>query len=104
MKYLREIEELKRAATEGTCWTENGVCKECTDLPLCNTVRALADTSKELAEAVVRNLIAWDNSKDKEQGLLPEVYLTNRYLYKQLTGVEYNYIDACTRFKIGNQG
>lgn len=100
MKKLIEIEDFKKFSTEGTCWVENGICKECTNLPLCNVIRMLSETSKELGEAIVRNLVAWDTSKDSEQGLLPEVYLTNKYIYKQLTGVEYNFADACKRFHI----
>ena len=30
---------------------------------------------KRVAEIIARNLVAWDTSKDKKQGLLPEVYL-----------------------------
>jgi hypothetical protein len=56
----------------------------------------------ELIRAIARNLVAWDTSKDKSQGLLPEVYLTNQCLYKKLTGVEYSFIDACKRFNIGD--
>lgn len=57
---------------------------------------------KKLARAIARNLVAWDTSKDKKEGLLPEVYLTDRCLYKKLTGVEYNFSDACKRFNIGD--
>lgn len=57
---------------------------------------------KELTRTIARNLVAWDTSKDKKEGLLPEVYLTDRCLYKKLTGVEYNFSDACKRFNIGD--
>lgn len=43
MKSLAEIERLKEATTEGTCWLEDGVCKECANKPLCNAVNELAD-------------------------------------------------------------
>jgi len=46
-------------------------------------------TEKEMVSIVARNLIAWDTSKDKREGLLPEVYLTNKQVYKKLTGEEY---------------
>lgn len=55
----------------------------------------------ELARTIARNLVAWDSSKDKELSLLPEVYLTNRWLYKQITGEEYNFKRACEKFHIG---
>lgn len=102
MKSLREVEDLIKATTEGTCWTESGICQKCTDLPLCNSVRMLSETVIELAKVVARNLIAWDTSKDKTQGLLPEVYLTNMRIYKQLTGNEYSFSDACERFNLGD--
>jgi hypothetical protein len=63
-------------------------------------IRYLVEQINELTKVIARNLVAWDTSKDKSQGLLPEVYLTNRYLYKQLTGEEYNFTAACKRFKI----
>ncbi len=55
----------------------------------------------ELARTIARNLVAWDSSKDKELSLLPEVYLTNRWLYKQITGEEYNFQRACEKFHVG---
>lgn len=55
----------------------------------------------DLAEAIARNLTAWDTSRDKKESLLPEVYLTNRWLYKQITGEEYNFTKACEKFHIG---
>lgn len=33
---------------------------------------------KDTARLIARNLVAWDTSKDKREGLLPEVYLSNR--------------------------
>ncbi|OPX46346.1 hypothetical protein CLHUN_01620 [Ruminiclostridium hungatei] len=55
----------------------------------------------ELARTIARNLTAWDTSRDKKESLLPEVYLTNRWLYKQITGEEYNFTKACQKFHIG---
>lgn len=51
-------------------------------------------TIKQLTIIVARNLIAWDTSKDKTDGLLPEVYLTNLHWYKKLTGKEYTFRGA----------
>lgn len=55
---------------------------------------------KELTRTIARNLVAWDTSKDNREGLLPEVYLTNKYLYKQLTGEEYFRHKAVKEFDI----
>lgn len=57
----------------------------------------------ELARTIARNLTAWDTSRDKRDGLLPEVYLTNRWLYKQITGEEYTFTKACQKFHIGSE-
>ncbi|MEX3713373.1 hypothetical protein ABFV99_13295 [Cytobacillus horneckiae] len=54
----------------------------------------------ELIRLIARNLVAWDTSKDKREGLLPEVYLTNKYWYKQLTGEEYFQHKAVEKFNI----
>jgi hypothetical protein len=54
----------------------------------------------ELTRTIARNLVAWDTSKDKREGLLPEVYLTNKYLYKILTGEEYFQHKAVKKFNI----
>lgn len=56
----------------------------------------------ELTRVVARNLIAWDTSKDKREGLLPEVYLTNKVLYQRLTGEEYFQHKAMKKFHIGD--
>ena len=45
---------------------------------------------KLLIETVARNLVAWETSKDKKEGLLPNIYTTNRAMYKELTGQEFN--------------
>ena len=52
----------------------------------------------QLEVVVARNLIAWDNSKDKTDGLLPEVYLKNQYWYKELTGKEYKQYEAVKKY------
>lgn len=56
--------------------------------------------NRELTELIARNLVAWDTSKDKREGLLPEVYLSNKVMYKQLTGEEYVLSKAIKRFNI----
>lgn len=43
-----------------------------------------------IVKLIARNLLAWETSKDKSQGLLPEVYLTNKHVFEELTGE-----DAC---------
>ena len=54
----------------------------------------------ELSRLVARNLVAWDTSKDKREGLLPEVYLLNKYWYKKLIGEEYYQHKAAKKFYI----
>lgn len=56
----------------------------------------------KLSEVIARNLVAWDTSKDKSQGLLPEVYLTNKQVYRKLVGEEYEFKRACDLFHIGD--
>ena len=57
----------------------------------------------EIIETIARNCIAWDTSKDKREGLLPEVAVfTNRSLYKKLTGEEYNFSKVCKKYHIDN--
>lgn len=41
-----------------------------------------------IEEVLARNIAAWETSKDKREGLLPEVYLTDRCLFRKLTGLE----------------
>jgi hypothetical protein len=60
------------------------------------------NTSCKLVEVIARNLVAWDTSKDKKQGLLPEVYLTNKQIYRELVGEEYEFARACEKFHIGD--
>ncbi len=69
------------------------------ECPLCE-VDEKDKAIKELTRTIARNLVAWDTSKDKREGLLPEVYLTNKYLYKQLTGEEYFQHKAVKKFNI----
>ena len=57
-------------------------------------------TSRIIIETIARNCTAWDTSKDKEQGLLPEITITNEYLYKLLTGEKYSFYSACKKFNI----
>ena len=54
----------------------------------------------DLAKIVARNLVAWDTSKDRREGLLPEVYLSNRVWYERLTGEAYYQHKAIKRFGI----
>lgn len=70
-------------------------------LYLLNQVESLEKNQKELTKIIARNIIAWDTSKDKKQGLLPEVYLSNKHWYKKLTGEEYNFSKARRKFNIG---
>ena len=64
----------------------------------------LMATVKELTIIIARNLVAWDTSKDKTDVLLPEVYLTNLYWYKRLTGKDYYYRDALKLIEGGVKG
>lgn len=58
-------------------------------------------TVEEIAETIARNCVAWDTSKDKREGLLPEVAVFNNpYLYEKLTGEKYNQFDAIKKFNI----
>lgn len=58
-------------------------------------------TVREIVETIARNCVAWDTSKDKREGLLPEVAVfTNPYLYKKLTGEKYSKYTAMNKFDI----
>lgn len=58
-------------------------------------------TTEEITEVVARNCVAWDTSKDKTQGLLPEVAVfSNPSLYKKLTGKKYNFSEVCKKYDI----
>ncbi len=50
--------------------------------------KKIRETFCTLEEIIARNVLAWETSKDKREGLLPEIYLTDRVLFKQLTGEE----------------
>ncbi|MBG9586900.1 hypothetical protein [Cytobacillus firmus] len=63
-------------------------------------VEDLEKVKNQLAEVIARNLTAWDTSKDKRHGLLPEVYLKNVNLYKKLTGEEYSFHKAVEKFNL----
>lgn len=59
-------------------------------------------TVEEITETIARNCVAWDTSKDKSEGLLPEVAVfKNPYLYEKLTGEKYNQFKAMKKFHIG---
>ncbi len=58
-------------------------------------------TIEEITEIIARNCVAWDTSKDKREGLLPEVAVfSNPYLYEKLTGEKYNQSKAMGKFNI----
>lgn len=42
---------------------------------------------KEFLETLARNIAAWQTSKDKKEGLLPEVFLHDMYLFEKMTGL-----------------
>jgi len=54
-----------------------------------------------IAEIIARNCTAWDTSKDKREGLLPEVYYSDICVYEKITGEKYNFSKACKKFHIG---
>ena len=59
-------------------------------------------TAYEIVETLARNCVAWSTSKDKKEGLLPEVaYFKNPALYKKLTGEDYIKNRAIKKFNIG---
>lgn len=45
---------------------------------------------KDFLETLARNIAAWQTSKDKKEGLLPEVYLHDTYLFEKMTGLNPN--------------
>ena len=57
-----------------------------------------SDIVNQLTEVIARNLIAWDTSNDKQYGLLPEVYIKNKYWYEKLTGEEYKLYKAIKKY------
>ncbi|MGX2959363.1 hypothetical protein JNUCC23_08845 [Peribacillus sp. JNUCC 23] len=62
--------------------------------------RVLDGFIDDTAKLVARNLVAWDTSKDKREGLLPVVYLKNKLVYKELTGEEYVQCKAILKYRI----
>lgn len=75
-------------------------CSCCITAELEKEKEELLDLKKRITEIIARNLTAWDTSKDKKVGLLPEVYLSDKYMYKELTGEEYNFSKAIKKFNI----
>jgi len=60
-------------------------------------------TEREIIETISRNCVAWDTSKDKSQGLLPEVAIfSNPNLYEKLLGNKYNFSEVCRKYNIDN--
>ncbi|MHC1746972.1 MAG: hypothetical protein AB9856_01120 [Cellulosilyticaceae bacterium] len=43
---------------------------------------------KHFIELLARNIVAWETSKDKREGLLSEVSLTNKYAFEKMTGLK----------------
>ena len=43
---------------------------------------------KHFIELLARNIAAWETSKDKREGMLPEVSLTNEYAFENMTGLK----------------
>jgi len=88
--------------SEGTVWTlELGYQCYLKKLPLDKAVKIIKEHN-EIPGLIARNLVAWDTSKDKREGLLPEVYVYNQHMYEKLTGAKYTFTDACKRFNIGD--
>lgn len=58
-------------------------------------------SARDIIETIARNCTAWDTSKDKKEGLLPEVTMTNEHLYEIFTNKKYNFYEACRLFNIG---
>ncbi len=55
----------------------------------------------EIIETIARNMIAWETSKDKKEGLLPEVAVfSNPYLYEKLTGEKFDFYKVCRKYHI----
>lgn len=67
-----------------------------------NNEDKLEDISiEEIIETIARNCVAWETSKDKREGLLPEVAVfKNPYLYEKLTGEEFNFYKTCKKYHI----
>lgn len=97
-------------------WTPNELYRYIADLigkagqlatdkkELIEKLERLEAQRKKITEIIARNCTAWDTSKDKSQGLLPEVVFSNHWLYEELTGEEYVFHKACKKFHIGEEG
>lgn len=65
-----------------------------------NLIVSLVNNRSFVEEVIGRNLVAWDTSQDKKHSLLPEVYSSDSYLYKLLTGEDYNFSKVCRKYNI----
>lgn len=89
------------AVKQGDDPIENPACVECGSDNTDSIGIALgAKETKALTEIIARNLTAWETSKDKRLGLLPEVYLSDKVWYKKLTGEEFSFSKAVKKFNI----
>ena len=73
---------------------ENSMPNDLLDL----SVSITSDLKSLLIETLARNLVAWENSKDKSDGLLPEIYLDNKCVYEELTGEEFSLRRAMKKY------
>jgi hypothetical protein len=48
---------------------------------------------KELQLLIFKNLFALEQSEDKRQGLLPQVYYENKRLFEEVSGVNYSFVN-----------
>ena len=93
---LRKIKTIKKKMInylKDENQTINGAAKHLLDLK--NDYKELS------AEILARNLVAWENSKDKEEGMLPEVYFKNKVAYEKITRKEFNERDAIEKYYKG---
>lgn len=75
--------------------------EECAELVKKLVLKEVSE--REITETIARNCVAWDTSKDKKEGLLPEVaFFKNPSLYEKLTGEEYIKCRAIEKFHIGD--
>lgn len=65
-----------------------------------NAKKEILDIMDAFKINVAKNLLAWDSSKDKVSGLLPEVYYKNLNVYKLLTGKDYNFSIVSKEFGV----
>jgi hypothetical protein len=52
-----------------------------------NDIESLKNEKFELIKLIERNQLAWNYSKDKSDGLLPEVYLSNKHVIDKHKGI-----------------